>query len=77
MLKIRIIPSLLYNGSNLVKGKQFNSWRTVGSVFQNIKLFLTNVSIVELIRYTRIQAWYFNYCCLKIRLFNCFRKRLL
>ena len=39
MLKIRIIPSLLYNGSNLVKGKQFNSWRTVGSVFQNIKLY--------------------------------------
>ena len=44
MLKIRIIPSLLYNGSNLVKGKQFNSWRTVGSVFQNIKLYsLRNV----------------------------------
>ncbi len=39
MLKIRIIPSLLYDGSNLVKGKQFNSWRTVGSVFQNIKLY--------------------------------------
>ena len=39
MLKIRIIPSLLYNGSNLVKGKQFNSWRTVGTVFQSIKLY--------------------------------------
>ena len=39
MLKIRIIPSLLYDGSNLVKGKQFNSWRTIGSVFQNIKLY--------------------------------------
>ena len=44
MLKIRIIPSLLFNGSNLVKGKKFNSWRTVGSVFQNIKLYsLRNV----------------------------------
>lgn len=44
MLKIRIIPTLLFNGSNLVKGKKFNSWRTVGSVFQNIKLYsLRNV----------------------------------
>lgn len=44
MLKVRIIPSLLFNGSNLVKGKQFNSWRTVGSVIQNIKLYsLRNV----------------------------------
>ncbi len=44
MLKIRIIPSLLFNGSNLVKGKQFDSWRTIGSVFQNIKLYsLRNV----------------------------------
>lgn len=44
MLKVRIIPSLLFNGSGLVKGKQFNSWRTIGSVFQNIKLYsLRNV----------------------------------
>ena len=44
MLKVRIIPSLLFNGSNLVKGKQFNSWRTIGSVIQNIKLYsLRNV----------------------------------
>ena len=48
MLKIRIIPSLLFNGTNLVKGKNFNSWRTVGSVFQSIKLFSLR-SVDELI----------------------------
>ena len=48
MLKIRIMPSLLFNGTNLVKGKNFNSWRTVGSVFQNIKLFSLR-SVDELI----------------------------
>jgi cyclase len=55
MLKIRIIPSLLFNGSNLVKGKNFNNWRTIGSVFQNVKLFsLRNVD--ELI-FLDIQAY--------------------
>ena len=42
------MPSLLFNGTNLVKGKNFNSWRTVGSVFQNIKLFSLR-SVDELI----------------------------
>ena len=42
------MPSLLFNGTNLVKGKNFNSWRTVGSVFQSIKLFSLR-SVDELI----------------------------
>lgn len=39
MLKKRIIPSLLTDGQNLVKGQQFNSWRTVSSVVTAAKIF--------------------------------------
>ena len=39
MLKKRIIPTLLYKDFGLVKGKQFNSWRRVGSVLPTVKVF--------------------------------------
>lgn len=39
MLKARIIPTLLYRDSTLVKGVRFNSWRRVGSLMQAIKVY--------------------------------------
>jgi cyclase len=39
MLKKRIIPVLLFKDNSLVKGKNFNSWRTIGSVLPTIKIF--------------------------------------
>lgn len=41
MLKIRIIPTLLWKNFGLVKGTQFNSWRRVGSVLPAIKVYNT------------------------------------
>ena len=38
MHKVRIAPTLLYK-NNLVKGKNFKSWRVVGSLHQMIKLY--------------------------------------
>jgi imidazole glycerol-phosphate synthase subunit HisF len=35
----RIIPTLLYRGDQLVKGKQFNSWRSVGHVLQAARVY--------------------------------------
>jgi len=39
MLKKRIIPSLLYKNFGLVKGKQFNSWRRIGTPLPAIKVY--------------------------------------
>jgi cyclase len=39
MLKKRIIPTILTDGSSQVKGTNFNSWRTVGSVLTAAKVF--------------------------------------
>ena len=39
MLKLRIIPTLLYKNLKLVKGINFNSWRTVGSIMQAIRVY--------------------------------------
>lgn len=39
MLKKRIIPSLLISGYSLVKGSNFNNWRTVGVPLQSIKIY--------------------------------------
>jgi len=39
MLKIRIMPTLLFKDLGLVKGKGFDSWRRVGSVMQSIKVY--------------------------------------
>ena len=39
MLKKRIIPILLWKDTGLVKGKNFNSWRRVGSVLPAVKVY--------------------------------------
>jgi len=39
MLKIRIMPTLLYKGLGLVKGVSFDSWRRVGSAMQAVKVY--------------------------------------
>lgn len=39
MKKIRIIPTILYDSNSAVKGKNFNSWRKIGSLKQIIKLY--------------------------------------
>lgn len=38
-MKIRIIPTILSDGVTVVKGENFNNWRTVGNVFAVAKLF--------------------------------------
>ena len=38
-MKIRIIPTVLYNNYSCVKGKNFKSWRVSGSLKQTIKLY--------------------------------------
>lgn len=38
MVKFRIIPSILTDGTSQVKGSQFVNWRTVGSVLQAVKV---------------------------------------
>src|SRR5947209_1772542 len=37
MLKVRIMPTLLYKDVGLVKGVGFDSWRRVGSAMQAVK----------------------------------------
>lgn len=39
MLAKRIIPTLLHRGPTLVKGKRFDSWRSIGSVVQAAKIY--------------------------------------
>lgn len=39
MLKVRIIPTLLYKDVGLVKGISFDSWRRVGSAMQAVKVY--------------------------------------
>ena len=39
MLKVRIIPTLLYKDVGLVKGIRFDSWRRVGGAMQAIKVY--------------------------------------
>lgn len=41
MLKVRIIPTLLWKDLTLVKGKGFDSWRRVGTVLPSIKVYNT------------------------------------
>ena len=38
-MKLRIIPTVLYNNNLCVKGKNFKSWRVSGSLKQTIKLY--------------------------------------
>ena len=39
MLKVRVIPTMLWNDLGLVKGKKFDSWRRVGTVLPAIKIY--------------------------------------
>ncbi|MBN1994975.1 MAG: imidazole glycerol phosphate synthase subunit HisF [Anaerolineae bacterium] len=39
MLKVRIMPTLLFKDVGLVKGVSFDSWRRVGSAMQAIKVY--------------------------------------
>lgn len=39
MLKTRVIPTMLYKNSVLVKGISFDSWRIVGSLMQTVKVY--------------------------------------
>ena len=39
MLKLRIIPTLLFKNLKLVKGIKFESWRTVGSIMQAVRIY--------------------------------------
>ena len=39
MLKVRVIPTLLWKNVGLVKGVSFNSWRRIGSVLPAIKVY--------------------------------------
>jgi len=41
MLKVRVIPTLLWKNLGLVKGIGFNSWRRIGSVLPAVKVFNT------------------------------------
>lgn len=41
MLKVRVIPTLLWKGAGLVKGVGFDSWRRVGTVLPAIKVYCT------------------------------------
>lgn len=41
MLKVRVIPTLLWKNLGLVKGIGFNSWRRVGSILPAIKVYNT------------------------------------
>jgi imidazole glycerol-phosphate synthase subunit HisF len=41
MLKVRIIPTLLWKNYGLVKGQGFDSWRRVGTVLPAIKVYNT------------------------------------
>ena len=39
MLKLRVMPTLLYKDFGLVKGVSFDSWRRVGSAMQAVKVY--------------------------------------
>jgi cyclase len=39
MLKVRVIPTLLWNGFGLVKAERFNSWRHIGPALPAIKVY--------------------------------------
>ncbi|MDB5037195.1 MAG: Imidazole glycerol phosphate synthase subunit HisF [Bacteriovoracaceae bacterium] len=41
MLKVRVIPTLLWKDVGLVKGERFDSWRRVGTVMPSIKVYNT------------------------------------
>src|SRR5689334_20529329 len=54
MLKIRVLPTLLYKEVELVKGIAFDSWRRVGAVMQAVKVY--NLREVDELVFLDIQA---------------------
>lgn len=54
LLKLRVMPTILYNGCELVKGVKFDSWRCVGSVMQSVKVY--NMRDVDELVFLDIQA---------------------
>ena len=52
MLKVRVIPTLLWKGPGLVKGVGFDSWRRVGPVLPAVKVYNT----LELIRQRKVNT---------------------
>lgn len=45
MLKVRIIPTLLWKDLGLVKGIAFNSWRRIGAIMPAVKVY--NIRLVD------------------------------
>lgn len=39
MNKFRLIPSILYKNNTAIRGKNFESWRTIGSIMQLVRLY--------------------------------------
>ena len=39
MVRLRIIPTVLYRGYSTVKGEKFESWRVVGNIIQAVKIY--------------------------------------
>jgi imidazole glycerol-phosphate synthase subunit HisF len=39
MLKVRVMPTLLYRGFGLVKGLRFDNWRSIGAAMQAIRVY--------------------------------------
>jgi imidazole glycerol-phosphate synthase subunit HisF len=39
MLKVRVMPILLWSSSGLVKGVSFNSWRRIGSILPTLNIY--------------------------------------
>jgi imidazole glycerol-phosphate synthase subunit HisF len=41
MLKFRVIPIILVDGPNVVKGSEFNNWRKVGTLIPALNVYNT------------------------------------
>jgi len=54
MLKIRVMPTLLFKNFGLVKSVQFDSWRRIGSVMQAVKVY--NLREVDELVFLNISA---------------------
>ena len=54
MLKVRVLPTLLFKDLGLVKGVQFNSWRRIGSAPQAVKVY--NLREVDELVFLDIEA---------------------
>lgn len=54
MIKVRVIPTLLFKDFGLVKGISFDSWRRVGSAMQAVKVY--NLREVDELAFLNISA---------------------